>query len=106
MWSTILSGSVAYPGPARVCLIGPIAGLITPSCSENELIEFFEGVCIQSVHFTRDRYFITLCTAPTLVPTGTYFRYPFFCQILTNFHEGAVIMAILMLFLVLLIILS
>jgi len=25
------------------------------SCTENELIEFFEGVCIQSVHFTRDR---------------------------------------------------
>ena len=24
-------------------------------CAENELIEFFEGVCIQSVHFTRDR---------------------------------------------------
>ena len=25
------------------------------SCTENELIDFFEGVCIDSVHFTRNR---------------------------------------------------
>ena len=31
--------------------------LIAALFTENELIEFFEGVCIQSVHFTRDRSF-------------------------------------------------
>ena len=25
------------------------------SCTENELLDFFEGVCIDSVHFTRNR---------------------------------------------------
>ena len=30
-------------------------------CAENELIEFFEGVCIQSVHFTRDRCTFSIC---------------------------------------------
>ena len=32
-------------------------------CAENELIEFFEGVCIQSVHFTRDRWTFSICPA-------------------------------------------
>jgi len=53
--------SPAVPDPST--LVGPggvehhivrVRGLPW-SCTENELIEFFEGVCIQSVHFTRDR---------------------------------------------------
>ena len=38
-----------------------VASLYVPA--ENELIEFFEGVCIQSVHFTRDR--CTFSISPT-----------------------------------------
>ena len=57
-WSITLSGSVGCPGPAQVTSsqqlkCNCVASFFVPA--ENELIEFFEGVCIQSVHFTRDR---------------------------------------------------
>ena len=55
MWNTTLSGSVAYPGLARVRRLNLKVWFVYSTCTENELIEFFEGVCIQSVHFTRDR---------------------------------------------------
>jgi len=59
--STKTDYSPSVPDPST--LVGPggvehhivrVRGLPW-SCTENELIEFFEGVCIQSVHFTRDR---------------------------------------------------
>ena len=57
-WSITLSGSVGCPGLAQVTSsqqfeCNCVASFFVPA--ENELIEFFEGVCIQSVHFTRDR---------------------------------------------------
>ena len=71
-WSITLSGSVGCPGPAQVTSsqqlkCNCVASFFVPA--ENELIEFFEGVCIQSVHFTRDRCTFSIC--PTSVSIFT-----------------------------------